>query len=310
MITINNVKKHVRYIAETKAYQPSFTRNLHISEQALLSANSLRGNNRPPSLIIHGIMPRSGTVYVSEILRKHPGLFAFPREIWEFPFLLLTGELEYLQCSFFKAYVQNKEKMGQQDFLPLFGSAMIGHLYESVPENQQMLMKIPEVQYLTDFYNVFPHEQLLLLIRDGRDVVASTIRTWRQIRFWMACLRWRRAAEMVYAFHEKHQDRTEGYLLARYEDIVTDPARFVQDSCNAFGLDATVFPFDALENMPVKGSSQTKSNGKVNWQPSIKPADFKPIGRWHEWSILRKSVFKLIAGSALIKLGYSEDNNW
>ena len=309
MLSIRNIKKHVRYVTQRKNFQP-FVHNYHITEQALSSANKLRGINRPPALIIHGIMPRSGTVYVSELLQKHPDLFAFPEDMWEFPFLQLTDKLDHLQSDFFGAYEQNKDKMGAQDFLPLFGSALIGYLHEMTPANQRILLKTPDVQNLTDFFNVFPHEQLLILIRDGRDVVDSTVRTWRQIRFWMACLRWRRAAEMVIAFHEQHQTQTTGYLLARFEDIVDDPAEFAQQACLCFGLDTTIFPYDTLDNMPVKGSSQMALPGNVDWNPVAKPKNFKPTGRWRDWSTLRKQIFKLIAGDALMKLGYSEDKNW
>ena len=309
MISRKNLQKHIQYISQKNSFQP-FAHNYHISKQALNSTASIRGHNRPPALMIHGIMPRSGTVYVGELLRQHPDIFAFPGEIWEFPFLTLTERLDHLQEDYFEVYGQSREKMGAQDFLPIFGSAMVGHLHSMTPDNQRILMKMPDVQYLSDFYTVFPHEHCLVLIRDGRDVVDSTVRTWRQIQFWMACLRWRRAAKMVIAFHEKHKTQTEGYYLAKFEDILDNPADFVQNAAQKFGFDAAAFPYEGLDALPVKGSSQTKSSGRVNWDPVQKPKNFKPVGRWQKWSKLRKKIFKWIAGDALIKLGYSEDKNW
>ena len=36
---------------------------------------------------------------------------------------------------------------------------------------------------IQQFYDVFPHEQLLVLVRDGRDLLQSTLKTWPQLRF-------------------------------------------------------------------------------------------------------------------------------
>lgn len=109
-----------------------------ISEQTLEVVRRIRGDH-PPAIIIHGVMPRSGTVYTGELLRLHPDLHAYPNEIWELPFLELTGDLLAAQKHFFRAYRQNTGKIGDHDFLPPFGGFLLAYLYSFVRTRKRML---------------------------------------------------------------------------------------------------------------------------------------------------------------------------
>ncbi|MDD3827402.1 MAG: sulfotransferase [Anaerolineae bacterium] len=304
----DDLVKYLNYMFDTRSFHPKAD-GPSISDHALEAARSIRGVTRAPALMLHGVMPRSGTVYVGELLRLHPDLAAYPNEIWELPFLKQAGEIRRLQKEFFFSYEQNIGKIGDGDFLPLFGSALIAYLHSFLPPEQRMLVKVPGVQYLTDFFAVFPAENLLLLVRDGRDVVHSTLRTWPQLRFSMVCRRWRRAAEMILSFDSIHSGR-QGYWLARYEDAVQDPAAFVQEACMRFGLEANRFPFEEIDTVAVHGSSSLKVEGKVVWDHVDRPKDFRPIGHWQNWSSGKKRTFKRIAGQALIDLGYCADLDW
>ena len=166
------------------------------------------------------------------------------------------------------------------------------------------------MQYLHAFWDAFPYEQLLLLVRDGRDVVHSTLNTWPQLRFSMVCLRWRRAAEMILAFREQFSERESGYWLGRFEDAVADPKTFVEKACERFGLDLAEYPMEAIDSIPVRGSSALGPRGHVTWQPTPKPEVYSPTGHWRSWSSWRKAIFKRIAGKALEELGYCDGQDW
>ncbi len=303
-----DVRKFVRYGLDTHSFTP-LPHAMALSQQALRSAQAIRGRDRGPAILIHGVMPRSGTVYVGELLRLHPDLHAFPNQVWEFPFLKFAPQVLAMQREFLWAYEQNMGKVADGDFLPLFGSSLIGYLHEVVPSGQRMLLKVPSVEHLDWFFQAFPHEHLLVLTRDGRDVVQSTLKTWPQLRFSMVCLRWRHAAQMTLACHERYQGR-EGYWLGRFEDAMREPESFVHDVCQRFGLDAGRYPYERIDQIPVHGSSTTKEGGKVTWAPVARRAGFNPIGRWQQWSPLRKALFKRIAGHQLIALGYAQDMHW
>lgn len=283
---------------------------LHLSDAALGAARNLRGNDREPAVIIHGVMQRSGTVFIGELLRLHPHIHAYPNDLWEIPFLGLTGDMLRIQEQFFQRYKQNIGKIAEHDFLPLFGASLIGYLHSLVPQGKRMLLKVPDVSFLSYFPAVFPFEHLLLLLRDGRDVVSSTIRTWPNANFSAVCQRWDHSARLMMEFHRHRQTSGEPCHLARYEEVVEKPEQFVQDACNHFGLDVSSYPFDQISKIPARGSSALQQTGKVTWNPITRPPDFKPVGRWKTWSIRQKKRFKAIAGQTLIDAGYSNTLDW
>lgn len=303
-----DLKKYIDYVFDSRSFQPTFADS--VSKYALDASKKIRGQEREPALLIHGMLPRVGTVYVGELLRLHPDLDAYPRQIWEVPFLQLRDELLHTQEQFMCAYRHNAGKLGDHDFLPVFGAALLAYLQAETPTDKRLLLKVPSVQHLDSFFCMFPHEHLLVLLRDGRDVVESTIKTWPQLRFSFVCRRWRRAARMVLACHERFCQRTEGYWLARYEDAVREPQAFVMEACRRFCLNESRYPVKRIAEIAVHGSSSLSVKGDVSWQPVAKPKDFRPTGRWCDWPASKKRIFKQIAGRELVELGYASDNDW
>lgn len=299
--------KFVRYALDRGSFRPGFD-GPGISQQAIDAAGLARGPGRGAAVLVHGIMPRSGTVYVGELLRLHPDLHAFPNQVWEFPLLQQMPRILKLGKEFLWSYEQNRGKIGERDFLPLLGSGLMAYLHQGVPAGKRMLLKVPSVERLDRFYDVFPHEHLLVLVRDGRDVVQSTLKTWPQLRFWMVCLRWRRAAQMVLACDKRYSQLTEGYWLARYEDAVSDPEGFVREACRRFGLDENSYPFERIGSIRVHGSSTHRPQGRVDWAPTAKGRAFQPVGRWQSWSPTKRWIFSRLAGQALLELGYEWGN--
>lgn len=309
---LHDIKKYVAYFLERKGFTVE-TPLGSSSEHALRAARLARGADRGPALIVQGIMPRSGTVYAGELLRRHPALYAYAHHLWEFPAIQLTPDITSIQQKFILGYKGNHDKLGDADFLPLFGAALIAYLYEPVPEGQRVLAKMPSAQYLTDFFTMFPYEQLLILVRDGRDLVHSTLRTWPRLNFIQVCLRWNRSAQMVLnAARRFSGSRQTGYWLARYEDALHEPEAFVREACRRFELDEGAYPYEEISTIRVIGSSKLEKSTDqgVSWQHLHKPQDFRPTQYWKQWSPLRKSIFKVIAGQSLQDLGYCEDQNW
>jgi len=309
MSLMNDVRKYIAYLFDTRSFR--YVDVLQPADNGSVSATaSASVIGAGPALIVHGIMPRAGTVYVEQLMRLHPDLHALPRDLWELPVLQLSNNVLGLQRRFLRIYEQNTDKMLSTDFLEIVGAGMLAYLREETPLEKRILFKVPSVQYLQYFWTMYPNQQLMLLIRDGRDLVDSTVRTWPQISFPMACLRWKRAANMVHRFHNRHADLQTGYWLARFEDAVRDPEGFIREACRRFDLDVACYPFERIKEIRIRGSSRLPQQGKVTWDPKEKPAGFAPIGYWHAWPPHRKWLFKRIAGDMLIKLGYCQDLTW
>lgn len=308
-LNVRDVRKFFHYLFGTDGFQPHF--DIPQPPPSLLeTARRIRGGQRGPAVMIHGILPRAGTVYAGQLLRLHPDLHAFPHNLYEVPFLQLSHQVLRLQEEFLANHRHNRGKLGESDFLTLFGSALLAYLHADTPADKRMLIKVPSVEYLHFFPHVYPHEHLLVLVRDGRDLVDSTVRTWPMFPFSFACRRWRRAAEMIVRFHEKWKDEGRGYWLARFEDTVENPESFVRAACHHFGLDEDAYPFAEIDRIRVRGSSAVTAAGDVVWEPQELPDDFQPVGRWRGWSARKKWTFKQLAGDMLLALGYCEDLDW
>jgi len=280
-----------------------------ISDGALKAGNQLRGEKRPPSLMVYGVTTRSGTNYVANLLAYHPDIEAWPNNVWEVPFLRHIGKIMDFEEGFFR----NKnlsENMQEHDFLTIFGSAFMGYLHSFVPAEKTMLVKEPNVSFLPYFPVVFPNEHLLLILRDGRDVVYSTLKSWPQVDFSDVCQRWNDSARLILQFISKYKDNP-AYMLIKYEDVVADPAKFIKTACDRYTLNVNTFPFKELDTMPVIGSSvASQKDGAVTWDHVEKPKDFNPVGRWQSWPEQQKNIFKKIAGETLQEAGYCMDSDW
>lgn len=308
-LNVQDLKKFLRYLFGVEGFRPDF--DAPLPPPALReTARQMRGAERGPAVMIHGILPRAGTVYAGQLLRLHPELHPFPHNLYEVPFLQLSDRVLQLQEQFLANHRHNRGKVGETDFLTLFGSALVAHLHAGTPAGKRMLVKVPSVEYLHFFPHVYPHEHLLVLVRDGRDLVDSTVRTWPMFPFSFACRRWRRAAEMVVRFDEQWEGPHDGYWLARYEDAVHDPEGFVREACRRFGLDEGAYPYAEIESIRVRGSSTVTAAGEVVWEPQERPEAFRPVGRWRRWPERKKRTFKRLAGGMLLALGYCEDLAW
>lgn len=305
----SKLRKQWQYMMETEPFLPAKTAATPITSTVYQATQTMRGKNRPPALMMHGIMPRCGTVYVGELLSRHPALLAYPYQLWEVPFLAQAKRVRQLQTGFLADYEDNVGKLGADDFLPLFGAMWIGYLYAHIPPNQHLFTKMAGVQYLDLFFQMFPDEQLLLLVRDGRDVVQSTLKSWPSLGFVNVCRRWQRSAGMVLACQKKFAGNP-AYWMVKFEEVLANPIHFVQELCRHFRLPADDYPFDQIATIPVKGSSTLRPTADLSWAPVQKPQQFNPVGRWQSWSWWRKSLFKQIAGRSLIQLGYAQDLNW
>lgn len=278
------------------------------SRTAIQSARDIRGITRPPALMLYGVTPRAGTNYIGKLLSMHPDITAYPNNIYEIPFLCMTDKLQSFQNAFFNDYSRNLENMGENDFLPIFGSSFISHLYSFAPENGVILTKDPDVRFLRYYPLLFPHENLLLVLRDGRDVVHSTITTWPSMNFKSICQRWHDSARLILEFQKRHQNK---YLLIKYEEMLENPPEQLAHVLRHYDLDTDSYPFDAINSMPIIGSSTaSKVDGKVNWKPVESDGNFKPTNKWLTWTKQQKNIFKKIAGNTLIECGYSDDLNW
>ena len=257
-------------------------------------------------VFIAGIMPRSGTNYLWDLLCAHPMCSPAREPIREDFFLM---ESDHLVAYTHAVRGWWDERWGTfssdltSDFHRSLGDGLISFLW--VDRSRRLVTKTPSVRHVGRFFTFFPDGRLIILVRDGRSVVQSAMTTFGW-EFDRAAREWAAAAEEVRRFQTRYQHLADRYLLVRYEDLLDDLEGSLDRVFRFLDLGSESFDFEAARALPVRGSSFYFGPGRssVHWEPVEKRDDFTPKERWRVWTIAMHERFEWIAGDELRHFGY------
>lgn len=276
-------------------------------------AYAIRGQDYRPALFVHGVLPRSGTNYLADAIALHPATNQNPGTLWEFPLLYVAGGAEALQREFEFMFPPNAKVMKQHEMLVHLASGWMRHL-QVQSEPRTMVFKSPHLQHLALFPAIFPRDRVLILMRDGRDVLQSSLTTfgqnWLGKSFAAIAAEWSAAARLALAFAPGGPCACEQALVVRYEDLVREGRPVMEIVLAHCGLDQASYDWTAFENLPVRGSSTNNASLAEKWRQQPRLQSFNPLGRWHAWPNAQKARFKKWAGETLIAAGYAQDLDW
>lgn len=257
-----------------------------------------------PPIFILGMLQRTGTNHLWDMFGLHPDVELL-QPVFEDHLVRwsphLTAYVEDVsRCWSPEWEVPDSERVA---LLSALGGGVQRWLSDR--SERRVVTKMPSVEQALNYFDLFADCPLVLIIRDGRSVSESGVRSfgWSYER---AFRRWTQAAEIVLALREQHGDKPH-FSIVRYEDIVDRPAEVMQQVCVASGLDVDKFPFDEVGGLPVRGSSTLKSNNgeEIHWTPVERSDSFDPRERWRSWDDHTHRRFAAVAGAAQQALGYS-----
>ena len=259
-------------------------------------------------IFILGISQRSGTNYLHDLLRKHPDSYS-PGTIWEDFFIHYSDLLIQYSDSVFKRWKWKEGKVEKHVKTSLYrslGDGLVSFL-SSQGSGMRLITKTPSVVNIHNFFLLFPEAYLLVLVRDGRAVVESRVKTFSE-SYDSAIHRWATAAETILKFDCKNKAITPNYLIVKYEDLWNDAETELRKIFSFVGLDDQLYDFDSALNLPVRGSSvfHGNQNSQVHWKPLPRTPEFDPTKRWKHWNRFLHEKFNYIAGKQLMQLGYKE----
>jgi protein-tyrosine sulfotransferase len=258
------------------------------------------------SIFVLGVMPRSGTNYLWDLLCSHPDCAPAREPVHEDLFLqhahLLDGYASAVQRAWDPAWGTFADDVPGKLRASL-GDGLLSFLW--VDRDRRLVTKSPSVRNLALFFRFFPRARLLVLIRDGRSTVQSAMTTFSW-DFDTAAHVWAEGAEEIRRFDRAHQGSGLCYRIVRYEDLVDDVDRTMAEILDFLDLDRDRFDFSAAASLPVRGSSVFFGPGRatVNWDPVEKDAAFAPKERWRGWDPALIRRFEWIAGAQLRHFGY------
>jgi protein-tyrosine sulfotransferase len=268
----------------------------------------LSGGRRP--VFIVGLTPRTGTNYLWDLVCVHPACAPGREPIREDFFLehahLLATFVRDVSSKWDPAWgIVSEETLAELH--ARIGTALLDFL--STAEDRRLVTKNPSVVGIDRVFAFFPTAQLIVLVRDGRAVVESCVRTFG----WdvdLAARRWAAAASIAMRFLDGRATDDPAVRLVRYEDLVADPRSQMAKLLSFLDLDVAEYDFSAAERLPVRGSSVfLGGQAEVHWDPVERTADFDPLRRWADWSAEQHRRFAWLAGRQQVALGYPLDDS-
>lgn len=275
-------------------------------------------------IFIMGVMPRSGTHFLSNLLCLHT---ACCKSAFDEDYLLSYSD--YLAK--YAIGLQNQWELLKdvEDFqtkdllLECLGEGLIIFLQRSrkkaletradkfnfdLPDesfNKRMVAKTPYVHNLNKFFKLFPKSHLLILIRDGRAVAESRTKSF-QTDYESTIREWALSVDRIIKFDSDPENQHHKYLIVRYEDLFLETETTMRKVLDFLGLDSVSYDFQAASNAPVVGSSTFKRDitKEINWNQEKKTEEFNPLSRAADWSRVQHERFNWLASKQLKAFGY------
>lgn len=276
--------------------------------------------SRGPIFVL-GVMQRSGTNYLNNLLLLHPNTRP-PGIVWE--------DFHLAHAERLMQYVEENEKhwsdewresldakLGSESLLKHIGSGIIEFMKAQsssaaesgdgsageVDPSLRMVSATPSVRNIDLFFRLFPEATPIIVVRNGAALVESGVRSFHW-DYEEAMRMWARSARQILNFFADPLNQ-ERALLVRYVDLVNQIRPSMERVLDFVGLDKNAYDFHAAENMVVMGSSDVKGkDGALHWNALEKPADFNPLDRAKEWGPQLWSRFAWIASEEMHALGF------
>lgn len=276
-------------------------------------------------IFILGCLPRSGSNFLQDLLSLHPDCIA--HNTWEDYLLAHSDILVKYAESVYKNYSPERGQgfTGSSELLLHYiGKGLISFLEFQVTggwlaeifssstkvrflhktSSKRLVTKTPTVLNIQNMIKLFPDAFLLIIVRDGRAVTESCVRSFG-LKYEFVMRIWADSARTILRYTHNHKNKKQKFLIVRYENLFRNTEKELKRIFEFLNLDTDVYDFKATLNLPVRGSCQLLDQGKsLHWNPVEKSSDFNPIERWHHWSRSIHERFNWIAGEYLSDFGY------
>jgi hypothetical protein len=257
-------------------------------------------------VFLHGVLQRSGTNYLFNLLSHHPdccsgGIF---EDFLSSASPLLTGYIATLAESWNEEWLEGRKDEVCRRLAGRLGNALLSFLVDGADERRLFLTKTPSTLNLQNCFALFPDARIILVIRDGRDVVSSGMRTF-DWEWEFAVRQWTLSARRIQEFLRQNENSRQ-VLLVHYEDLFQHTQAQLLRILAFLDLDPGRIDWASVEATPVRGSCAYGRDeaAQVDWRPVVRSADFSPLGRYRDWPKRRRQRFQWLAGEVSSEFGY------
>lgn len=287
---------------------------------------------RAKFIFLYGISVRSGTNFSARIFSKHPDVEIVPNNetIREFPLLKVMNHFKNDFERFGDLYTRNngvKSHYNWGKYASHFGNSFLDYiLAEHIIDMTKKIyfLKDPGSSNLKFSGSIFPNNKVIILIRDGRDLVESSEKAYLNKRGGQSFIN--RIKRNVFHFTGREFRRNvrqwninanqikqyinseagKNCLVVKYEDLQRENEETYKKLFDFCGLSFDMTNFKSIEVVGSSFSDQISSDiqNRTIWSPIEKNEQFKPIGRWANWSNWKIKYFQKNAGEMMAWFDY------
>jgi hypothetical protein len=226
---------------------------------------------------------RSGTTLLCRMLTAHPNIF-------------IKNEISDALATF--SETSSKEKVLARinaDLERAYGSQLDSFL-QSAHKTRWGLKEPLLTHCLDSLVRNFPDAKLIIIIRDGRAVANSYIKSqWGVANIHSGAKRWKEEIGIQTAFAKAHPDKC---LITKYEDIITTPEERMRTICEFLGETYT-------EKMIHYYNEPAYLKKRKQSENAFRELDATLMDKWRsELTVSQINVFESIAGTVLQQHGY------
>ncbi len=274
---------------------------------AALQRQEPRTDTTQRAVFILAPLPRSGTNYAWDLLRLHPDCSPGRSPLWEDYVVKNVHHLDVFMDALHASWdpVWGPSGHHRPDLSRHLGTALLDFL--SVDPHRRLVTKSPTLENLESFFEFFPQSHVVLLLRDGRDVVRSGMKTFG----WQledAAAAWAAGVDRMLTFAERADIPHTQRSVVRYEDLHRRPRKAMARLLQAVGLPLECYDFAAAASLPIRGSSTFRGGDAtpVHWHPVPRTESFQPTNHWNGWTDHDRDTFLSLAARQLRRAGYAD----
>lgn len=274
----------------------------------------LTGSRRVEELMrvvfIVSALNRSGTNFLSDVICMNEKYYAVPGVDEDYLLRYSDHILAYVQRTLphWSRPFRDTSHPAHSEILSGFGDLMLSTIERMAPRtNGVLVLKTPRPEGIRNVRYLFPDSRILIVDRDGRDVVDSFLRSFNGYNFTGAVQLWRDGVRELEAACSDFSDseKAQQFLRVKYENVFSGDSQTLLSLNSFFGFDEGTITPESIGALPLRGSSVVRSgDGSLSWDEIPRPNAYDPRGKWRKWSWYKRRKFKFIAGDELRKLGY------
>jgi len=260
-------------------------------------------------VLIIGVMPRSGTNYIFNALMLHSDIQRVQFDAEDKIFVESDLLLKYVRRTKNSWYEKEGIDLERQkgDLQEFIGKGISDFLAGN--KNGVLLNKTPLTQGLKNIHKFIPNTKIIILLRSGRDLIESGRKSFGW-PYDEAIVRYKKSLNRIKNFLEETSTK-DNVRLIRYEDVLADEAKEVEQLIRFVGLDVAKYPFGQLATMGVTGSSTTKglgNDGRKNYKSFKDKSNFNPTERSKNWPKPILRMYNRECGDLLEYFNYERES--